>query len=132
MAGGDYNRFKHFYTNKTTNSDLATGDAGKAGVITAKSASHQIFVQKITWNPVTVAAQVVLIRDSAGTPVVIATVPASQATPIVFDFGPEGVPLTVGKNLDFSNTAGPAAKVHVEAYEKLGATINYLAGASSQ
>jgi hypothetical protein len=120
---GDYTFFQKTFTSKNANIDLAAGDGGKADIVAPRNANWQIFVQKISYNPVTAAAQVVTFQDDAGTPVKICTVPASQATPIVFDFGPTGVPLTVGKNLDISNVAGPAAKIHIEAYEKLGAVV---------
>lgn len=122
MSYGDYGFFQRFNTSKNTDFVLAAAAAGQAGVITVKSTGHQLFVQKITVDVVTAAAQAVQIRDSAGTPVVIATIPASQSTPLVIDFGPQGRALTVGKNLDISNTAGPALDFHFEAYEKLGST----------
>jgi hypothetical protein len=133
MAGfGDYGHFQALYTSKNTNVVLAATDGGKDNIIVPKSANHQLWIQKISYNPITAAAQAVTFQDDNGTPLKIATVPASQTLPIVFDFGPEGVPLTVGKNLDISNTAGPAAEIHIEAYERLGAVISYLAGASLQ
>lgn len=133
MAGaGDYLFYKNTYSDKTTDFVLAAAAAGQDNVIAVKSASHQLFIQKISYSVVTAAALAVTFRDDAGTPVNIAVVPASQATSIVYDFGPKGRALTVGKNLDISNTAGPAADIHIEAYEKLGAAISYLAGASLQ
>lgn len=120
MAGaGDYVFYKNLYTDRTADVVLAAADTGKDNIVAVKSANHQLFVQKISYNPVTAAAQAVLFQDDNGTPVVIGTVPASQASPIVFDFGPKGRPLTAGKNLDISNVAGPAANVHVEAYERI-------------
>ena len=120
---GDYGHFQRMFPSKNVNVDLAAADSGKNDIIAVRSANHQIYVQKISYNVITAAAQAVTFQDDAGTPVKIAVVPASQATPIVFDFGPEGVPLTIGKNLDISNTAGPAAKIHVEAYEKLAVAV---------
>lgn len=117
---------------KTVDITLAAGDTGKNDVLAVKSANHQLWVQKITYNPVTVAAQAVTFQDDAGTPVKIGVIPASQATPITLDFGPKGVALTAGKNLDISNTAGPAAQIHIEAYEKIvsGAISTGTAAAS--
>lgn len=116
---GDYTSYQKWNTKKTANVQLATGDAGKDNVIAVKSANHQLFIQKISYEPITAAAQAVTFQDDAGTPVKIAVVPASQASPLVFDFGPEGYALTAGKNLDIANTAGPAAAIHIEAYEKI-------------
>lgn len=132
MVGGDYRFYQGTYSDKSTNVSLAAADAGKVDMVTVKNANYTVYIQKITYNPITAAAQAITIRDDAGTPVVLAVVPASQATPITFDFGPEGFPLTVGKNLDASNVAGPAGTFHIEAYEKLGTTGNHLSGASLQ
>lgn len=120
---GDYTRFQQIHRAKNANVDLAAADAGKADILAVRSADHQIWVQKIHYAPITAAAQAVTFQDDAATPVKIAVVPASQATPLTFDFGPTGVPLTIGKNLDISNVAGPAAKIHVEGYEKLGNVV---------
>jgi hypothetical protein len=124
----DYRYFQQLHRSKTTDTDLGTGEAGKTDVITVRSADHQIWVQKITYAPTTAAAQAVTFQDDAGSPLVIAVVPASQATPITIDFGPKGTPLGVGKNLDISNTAGPGAHIHIEAYETLA---NAVAAAST-
>lgn len=118
---------------KTVDVTLAAADTGKADVVAVKSANHQLFIQKITYNPVTVAAQAVTFQDDAGTPVKIGVIPASQATPLTLDFGPKGVALTAGKNLDISNTAGPAAQIHIEAYEKIvSGSISTGTAAASQ
>jgi hypothetical protein len=51
----------------------------------------------------------------------------------VFDFGAKGYPLTIGEEVDLIlSAAGLAGVVVVEAYEKLDATVSYLAGAASQ
>jgi hypothetical protein len=124
---GDYGHFQRTFESKTTDVTLATSDGGKQDVIAVRSASHQLWIQRITYHPITAAAQVVTFQDDNGTPLKIGTIPASQATPIVIDHGPKGVPLTVGKNLDIANTAGPAAQIHIEAYQKLGASVAFTA-----
>ena len=141
MAGaGDYRHFTNTYSDKTTDLNVlaATDDTT---LITAKSASHQIWVQKISVNISTYSAKTWQFEDSASTPVPVAnlSIPAaavalnSESSTIVYDFGPKGFPLTVGKNLVLNvSAAGAAGQVHVEAYEKLGAAISYLAGAASQ
>jgi hypothetical protein len=128
-----YMTFQKNNPSKTTDVNLATGDTNKADVIAVKSANHQLWIQKIVYNPITVAAQAVTFQDDAGTPVKIGTIPASQSTPLTLDFGPKGVALTAGKNLDISNTAGPAAQIHIEAYEKIvSGTISTATSAAGQ
>lgn len=121
MPTGDYAYFKRIYSNRSVDVDYATSDS-TVTAITVKSANHQLFIQKVSWNVVTSAAQAVTLKDS-GVPKIIGVVPASQTTPIVFDFGPEGIALAKGKNFLLASTAGPAGAVHIEAYEKLGGAI---------
>lgn len=128
---GDYTQYQKWNTSKTADLSLLAAAAGQAGVITVKDANHQLFIQKISYVPTVVAAQAVTFKDTAGTPVVIGLVPASQATPLVLDFGPKGYPLTAGKNLDIANTAGPGAIIHIEAYEKIVSGAIYTALAST-
>lgn len=128
---GDYSQYQKWNARKTTDFTLGTGAAGQAGVIAPKSANHQLYIQKISVNIVTSAAQAIIFRDSNGTPLVCCTVPASQTTPLVFDFGPQGMALTIGKNLDISNTAGPAAQIHIEAYERIANGLSNAASGSS-
>lgn len=106
--------------------DVAAADATKDNILAVKSANHQIFVQKIVVSVITDAAQSLIFQDDAGTPVIIGKTKASPGLgPLLFEFGPNGTPLTVGKNLDIATSAaGIAARVHVEAYQKLGAVIN--------
>lgn len=132
-GSGDYLYYQKINSAKVTDVVLAATDSGKDNVIVVKSANHQLFIQKISYSVVT-AGTAVTFQDDNGTPVKIAVVPASQASPVLFDFGPKGRALTVGKNLDISNAAGPAGDIHIEAYEKLGNVLglNYLSGASLQ
>jgi hypothetical protein len=111
--------------NKST--QMLAADAGKTDIATVSSANYTLYIQRVTYSPSTVAAQGITIRDDNGTPKPLLLIPASQATPIVVDFGPEGVPLTAGCNLDASNVAGPAGIFQVECYEKLSSVISYLA-----
>ena len=95
---------------------LAAGTGGT--LITAKSAKYTVFVQKITVSLTTSAAQSILFKDSAGTPIEVALVPASATGVFTADFGARGFALTEGKNLVVANTAGPAYAYTVEAYQK--------------
>lgn len=98
--------------------ELLTSDATKT-LVTVRSANYTLYIQRITYVPTTVAAQAITVKDSAGTPVLVALIPASQATPYVADFGVQGLPLTAGKNLTCSETAGPGGRFKIECYAKL-------------
>lgn len=107
---------------------LATDDFATTGAnfITVRNANYQIFVQKIMVNVSTVAAQTLTFADDASTPVVITVLPASAArgNQVILDGGAEGVPLTLGKNLDITaSAAGVAGSLVVECYQKLGAVV---------
>lgn len=94
----------------------------------AARTNYTIYVQRVTYVPTTVAAQAITVKDNAGTPVPVALIPASQATPYVADFGPEGLPLTAGVKLFATPAAaGPAGRFKVEGYYKLSAALNHLA-----
>lgn len=130
---GDYRFYQNFYRDKSadavalTSTDWSTAHT----IITPKSTSYTIFVQKITVNITTYAAKTWTFQDSTGTPVPIALASigaAGSTTPgdseFVFDFGPKGIALTEGKTLDIKMSAsGAAGAIHVEAYEKLTAVV---------
>lgn len=120
MLGGDYARLRVIYQNASgTLSVLAATD--DTTLVSAKT-NHTIFFQKLhvevtagssgkTWT----------FKDSAGTPVnLVPSVDASAVAHFDFDFGPEGIPLTQGKDflLDVSAT-GAVGWVSWEAYQKL-------------
>jgi hypothetical protein len=93
----------------------------------AGRAGYTIYIVKITCHVVTAAAQALTFQDDNSTPIVVATLPASAAAGdehILFDAqnGP-GVPLTEGKNLDITGTAGVKATIVVVAYLKPTATL---------
>lgn len=118
---GDYTTYQHTNTAKVKNQTVLATDATAqlAGVLTPKSANHQLWIQSISVLPTTSAAQALTFQDSASTPVKIGTFPASTATPLFFDYGSQGWPLTTGKQLDIICSAGVACSIHIEAYEKL-------------
>lgn len=137
---GDYAFYKRQYTDKTTDF-VAVAATDDTTLISAKSAGHTLFIQKITVNITTYSAKTWTFKDSAGTPVPIGhiSIPAaavalpSESNSMVIDFGPKGLALTVGTNLLLDvSAAGAAGAIHIEAYEKLTAVTSYLAGASSQ
>ena len=109
----------------------ATGDTT---LITATSASHQIFVQRIIVYITTDAAQSMAFEDTAGTPVKIAEVPSSPGdeTRWDFDYGDEGWALTAGTNLNMNvSAAGLAGIVKVYAYQRITPGVAMAAGTTN-
>jgi len=137
---GDYAFYRRQYSDKTVDATILAATDDQT-LITAKSAKHTIFVQKITVEITTYSAKTWTFTDSNGTPKPVAhiSIPAaavalpSESNIITCDFGLKGLALTEGKNflLDVS-AAGAAGAIHIEAYEKLTAVTSYLAGASAQ
>ena len=72
-----------------------------ATIETIKATDYQMFIQKIVVWIITDAAQSITFQDDNDTPKVIYKVPASPGANSKWeiDFGPEGVPLTLGKSL---------------------------------
>lgn len=133
MSGaGDYTRYRKLYQDISgqLNVVAATDDST---LVTAKSANHTLFIQKIEVNITTYSAKTWLFKDSASTPVPIGffSIPASavalpsESNSIILDFGPEGVQLTEGKNflLDVS-AAGAAGMLKWQGYQKYGVTTS--------
>ena len=129
MSGaGDYVHYKNLYSDKTTDAEILVGTTALANVIAPKSSSHQIWIQKITLSITTHFATTATFDDDGSGAVVAqhtdAAAGAGVLSVVVWDFGPKGTPLTVGANLDIAiGSAGLVARVHIEAYEKLGATV---------
>lgn len=132
MPFGDYAHYQRFYTSRNASSNLVVGTAGPVTLVAARSANHTTFMQKITVSINVYSAKTLTFQDTAGTPVLfgLISVPAaaaalvSESGTIVLDFGPEGVPVTMGKDLTLVlSGAGVGATIHVEAYEKLGAAV---------
>jgi hypothetical protein len=117
-----YEHKRNFYGSASATHRIAAGDTTAAGVITALSALHTIYVQRILCSIITDSNKTLTYQDSANTPFTIGGVKASPGvggqTPL--DFGSDGVPLTQGKNLNIAiSGAGLAADVAIEAYQKL-------------
>lgn len=130
-GAGDYVHYRQMYADKCADADLLAADTAKTLVV-PKTAKYVLYIQKITYTPGTAAAQAITFRDTTGTPIVLAVVPASQTLPWQADYGPKGKPLAAGKSLVSANTAGPAGSIHVEAYERMEGVTYDNAGASSQ
>lgn len=138
---GDYLHPQYQHTRKVTDvfalttTDYTASDG--TAIVSVKSANHRLYIQKISVSITTYAAKTWTFQDSSSTPVPIGFVSiaaaaeahVSESGTIVFDFGPTGVALTLGKNLLMKMSAtGAAGAVHVEAYEKFENTgIAYTA-----
>lgn len=129
---GDYVGYQNHYSNKTTDVVLLAADSALANVISPKTSNHALYIQKITYTPLIVSAQAITLIDDGSGPD-LALIPASQALPYVADYGPKGIKLTTGANLDITPaSAGPAGMFHIECYEKLANVIAYDSGAANQ
>lgn len=127
---GDYTKFRRHYQDVSTDFDLLASDAGPDTLISARNKYYTIYVQRITVSVKTFAAHTLTFQDSAGTPVVIGvvSVPAAESTnpglvQYELDFGEIGTPLTVADNLVLAlSAAGVAARIHIDAYQRMTAT----------
>ena len=125
---GDLLHWQFQHRRKISDTILVAATDDQTDLLTVKSANHRIYIQQISISITTYSAVTWTLRDDASTPVPIAvlSIPATQATAfgdegtVVWNFGPTGTPLTLGKNLDLElSAAGAAGIVHVEGYEVL-------------
>jgi hypothetical protein len=132
-SGGDYLFYQRHYSNKTTDGALSSGGTF---TIVPKTSSHQLFIQKVTIAIGTHAAGKTIIMSDGTLSITLLldqTGAAGVPDTVTYDAGPKGRAMTVGATVTFTSAAsGPVADVHVECYEKLGATINHLSGAANQ
>lgn len=124
MAHGDYGFYQRQYASKNANVDILTGTAAYADVITPKSANHQIYIQKITLSITVHAADTYTVDDDGAGPAIavhLDVTPQAAGVPsvVVWDFGPQGRPITKGANVDVSHSSTGVANMHIEAYERL-------------
>jgi hypothetical protein len=129
------------------NSGFVATFALDGGAVTAtavqavKSANHQIYIQRVHVSHLTHAdGKLLTIQDAAGTPVKFVDYLDDAESDTTWgsdyktwDFGPEGVPITAGKNLDYvANTGGSGflARVVVEGYQKLVSPVTITNAAS--
>jgi hypothetical protein len=135
-----YQTYRDQNSDKTTDVNILVGTEDYSNVVAPKTANHQLFIQRITISITThFDATMTFDDDGSGPPIAAYIDEATAATsgqgqvPVVIDFGPKGRPLTVGANLDIDQSAaGIVGVVHIEAYERLGAAISHLSGASNQ
>jgi hypothetical protein len=110
--------FDRWYKKASANlTVLAAG--GPSATLLAARTGHTIYVKRIVFTVTTGGvAESWTVRDSAGTPVVIAVLPASATVgSFVHYFGDEGLPITAEKALNIvSSGAGVAGQVKVDGY----------------
>lgn len=137
MATGVHNReFLTRFQNVSRSLVLAAGDTPTtvgADFILSKP-GHTIYVLAILAHVVAAAAQTITFQDDAGTPKVLAVLPASAAVGdlhrLLEDLNGEGVPCTEGKNLEFVGTAGVAGTITIVAYLRPTGTLTAASFAS--
>jgi hypothetical protein len=113
------------YENVSTGYSLLAADTATKHPILGKT-GFTVYIQRIEQSVTTDAAVNQTYQDTAGTPVVVAESKTSPGLgPILWDFGPEGYPLTVDKGLDHViSAAGMAAAIVIQAYRKRTANFN--------
>lgn len=128
---GDYSNYRRQYTSKVTDVPILTGTQNYTGSISPRSANFTLYIQKITVAINTHATGVtVAFADQSSTTIKFGSfIDATAANLVpgtyVFDFGPRGQACGLGKAFDITQSAaGIAGSVHIEAYEKLGATVS--------
>ena len=109
-----YSRFQR--SGRARNGSLIfTAATDDTTLITATSASHTLYIQRIVVWITTSVAQSITFQDNNGTPRVIAVVPASPGANSRWEFlfSDRGVPLTVGKNF-VANFSAVGLAGHIE------------------
>jgi hypothetical protein len=118
-----YDFYRSMYADKTARGIVLVADSATINnAIAVRNARHAIYVQRIMLAVTTDAAQSLTFQDDNGTPKVVGKSAASPGlgVEVVADYGPEGIALTTGTNLDIViSGAGLACGYVVEAYERL-------------
>lgn len=118
--GEPYRRKRTFYQD-ISGSLFVAAAATTSTLVTDRNANNTLYIQKVHIEITTTGAFTWTLQDSAGSPVpIIPAVSTAAVAHFDFDYGPEGVPCTVGKNLVLSiSAAGAAGWVTWEGYQKL-------------
>mgnify|MGYP001348774668 CR=1 FL=1 len=114
-----YNRKRTFYQDVSGSRNILAADTTLT--LQASKTSDTIFLQKLHIEITTLsAAKTWTFQDSAASPILLVPVIATDAIAhFDFDFGPNGIPLTVAKDLVLSiSAAGAGGWVTWEAYLK--------------
>lgn len=117
--------YRRFYQDASTELVVAAA-TGDTTLITVRSTSHTIYIQRIIGYITTDAAQSMAFQDTATTPYKVFEITTSPGDETRWDcdYGDEGVPLTQGKDFDMNvSAAGLAGTVKVYAYQKLTAAV---------
>lgn len=121
MAYGDaYLEYRRIYSDISGTLALTTS-TDDTTLVTNANVNDTIFIQALRVYILTDAAQSISFEDSNSPAKVVARVPTSPGAdmPFVWDFGPKGVPLTVGKNFVANVSAtGLAAHIEWDGYQK--------------
>jgi hypothetical protein len=129
---GDYLQFQQHYSSKNLDRQIVAADDTTAlnNLITPKSSSHALFIQKLSFYETTESnGKSLTFQDDSSTAILLgkySSVTAAAGIPksLVLDFGPAGYQLGTGKNFDVvASAAGIAGALHVEAYERIVATV---------
>ena len=125
MSDG-YEKFRTFYQDFSGNQVVGTG-TGDTTLKSVRNTSHTIFVQKVHVQVTGASAGKTWQLTDSASPVREVTGPFPTDTDgshYDMDFGPEGVPLTEGKDLLLDvSAAGAAGIVTWEAYQKLTSVV---------
>lgn len=124
ISSDPYLRKRSFFTDVSGNHAVGTSDTANFTLATAK-AGYTIFVQRLRVDVITSTTATLTFEDTNGTPVVVKATDASPGanTEYIWDFGPDGWPLTQAKNfIGVISASGAAYEVLFEAYQKQTAT----------
>lgn len=128
----EYLHLQHQHLKASTYGYITATAQAATAIITAKSSKHRIYVQKVTLSITTHAnGKVALtLQSSNASPVPIVsrtdlTAAAGVPDTITWDFGPTGIPIALGENLNglwSTGDSGPTGCFTIEAYQKLEGT----------
>lgn len=122
---GDYTKFQRHYQTLTTDIFI-TALTTSATALTVRNANYQILIQKAELVVTTfVASTVTLVGATSGIVYARFDVPATATTngtePYLVDYGPTGLGVQLGENVNVSvSQVGVVAVLHIEAYQKAG------------
>lgn len=117
--GEPYRRLRTFYQDVSGSFNVLA--VSTTTTLQTGKTNDTIFLQKAHFEITTTSAtKTWTLQDSAGSPIIlIPPVDASAVAHFDFDFGPNGIPLTVGKDLVLAiSAAGAGGWVTWEAYSK--------------
>ncbi len=137
---GDYIKFQRHYQKLTTDIDATAMTPSPTTILTVRNTNYQIYIQKAELIITTFFASILtLVGHTSGVVYARFDIPAAPTTapnlpyPDPIDYGPTGTPVQLGESVDVVISAvGFVGILHIEAYQKQGATISSNAGALAQ